>query len=120
MAEVWKGYPSPYLLIDATGQIDSVAEALQSRGIEVEGIHFGGNTSKKFDMLQNLRVCTEMEWSGARGLLRSPLIPGLKYELDHYVLPDDHIRQDRVMALAMAVSHIVQWEMPAAISGNVF
>lgn len=120
MAEVYAGYPMPYLLIDATGQIDSVQEALLARGVEVEGVHFGGNTSKKFDMLRNLQLVTEMEWSGHRGLLRSPLIPQLKYELDHYVLPDDNIKQDCVMALAMCVHHISQWEMPAPTFGEVY
>lgn len=119
MAEVWKGYPSPYLLIDATGQIDSVQEALQNRGVEVEGVQFGGASSKKFDMLRNLQICLEMEWSGTRGVLRSPPIPQLKHELDHYVLPDDDIKQDCVMALAMIAHHVAQWEMPEAISGDI-
>lgn len=120
MAEVFRGYPMQYLLIDATGQIDSVQEALQTRGVEVEGVQFGGNSSKKFDMLRNLQICLEMEWSGTRGVLRSPAIPRLKYELDHYVLPDDDIKQDCVMALAMCAHHIAQWEMPGALSGDVY
>lgn len=120
MAEVFKGYPMPYLLIDATGQIDSVQEALQTRGVEVEGVQFGGNSSKKFDMLRNLQLCTEMDWSGTRGVLRSPEIPRLKYEMDHYVLPDDDIKQDCVMALAMVCHHIAQWELPHFVTGDVF
>lgn len=120
MAEVFKGYPMQYLLIDATGQIDSVQEALQTRGVDVEGVQFGGNTSKKFDMLRNLQLCLEMDWSGTRGVLRSPPIPKLKYELDHYVLPDDNIQQDCVMALAMTAHHIAQWELPEVLSGEVY
>lgn len=120
MAKVFHDYPMPYLLIDATGQIDSVQEALQSRGVEVEGIHFGGSSSKKYDMLRNLQLCTELEWGGTKGVLRSPLIPKLKHELDHYVLPDDDIEQDCVMALAMVAFHISQWELPAAVGGEVY
>lgn len=120
MARRFHDYPMPYLLIDSTGQIDSVSEALQDRGVEVEGIHFGGASSKKFDMLRALQLALEMEWSGERGLLRSPPIPRLKHELDHYVIPDDDIVQDCVMALAMTASHIMQWELPAAISGEVY
>lgn len=120
MAEVYKGYPMQYLLIDATGQIDSVQEALLTRGVEVEGVHFGGNSSKKFDMLRNLQLCTEMEYGGVRGVLRSPPIPQLKYELDHYVLPDDDIKQDCVMALAMVCHHISQWDLPAPLAGEVY
>jgi len=120
MAATFHGYPMPYLLIDATGQIDSVQEALQDRGVEVEPVHFGGNSSRKFDMLRNLQLVTEMEWSGHRGALRSPLIPKLKHELDHYVLPDEGIEQDCVMALAMLCHHVAQWEMPMAVAGDVF
>lgn len=120
MAEVFATYPMPYLLIDATGQIDSVSEALQDRGVEVEGVHFGGSSSKKFDMLRQLQLCTELEFDGERGVLRSPPIPVLKQELDLYVLPDDHIKQDCVMALAMLVHNVAQWELPAAVTGDVY
>jgi hypothetical protein len=120
MADVFETYHMPYLLIDATGQIDSVQEALQTRGVEVEGVQFGGNSSKKFNMLRSLQLCIEMEWSGVRGLLRCPPIEKLKHELDHYVLPDDDIQQDCVMTLAMAVSHVMQWEAPPALAGEVF
>lgn len=120
MSAVFRGYPMPYLLIDATGQVDTVQEALQDRGVEVEGVHFGGSSSKKFDMLRALQLCTELEWSGVRGVLRSPLIPRLKHELDHYVLPDDDIEQDCVMALAMPCHHIAHWELPAAVGGEVY
>jgi hypothetical protein len=120
MAETFHRYGMPYLSIDATGQIDSVAEALQQRGVEVNGVTFGGNSNKKFDMLRNLQVILEMEWSGTRGLLRSPLIGQLKYELDHYVLPDDDIRQDCIMALAMVCHDIAQYELPAPVAGDVW
>jgi hypothetical protein len=120
MAKDFHDYAMPYLLIDATGTVDSVQEALQDRGVEVEGVHFGGSSGKKFDMLRNLQLVTELEWGQQRGVLRSPPIPRLKHELDHYLLPDDDIKQDCVMALAMVCHHISQWEMPAAISGEVF
>ena len=120
MAHVYKSYNLPYLIIDATGQVDSVQEALQDRGVEVEGIHYGGQGNRKFDMLRSLQLATEMEWGGSRGLLRSPPIPGLKHELDHYVLPDEGITQDRVMALAMVVSHVVANELPPAAYGDLF
>lgn len=120
MTNVFEGYPAPYLLIDATGQIDSVQEALQNRGVEVEGVQFAGNSSRKFDMLRNLQLCLELEWSGVRGVLRSPLIPRLKHELDHYVLPDEDITQDHVMTLAMLAHHISQWETPDATKGEVY
>lgn len=120
MAETYNMYSMPYLLIDATGQIDSVQEALQTRGVEVEGVHFGGSTGKKYDMLRNLQLCMEMESGGHKGILRSPPIPRLKHELDHYMLPDDDIQQDCVMALAMTTSHISHWEMPSAVAGEVY
>lgn len=120
MAEVYTTYHLPYLLIDATGNVDSVQEALQNRGVEVEGVQFGGSSSKKLDMLRNLQLCTEMEWDGTRGVLRSPLIPQLKYELDHYILPDDEITQDCVMTLAMVANEIAQYELPASASGEVY
>lgn len=120
MDEVYQAYPMPYLLIDATGQIDSVQEALQARGVEVEGVQFGGNSSKKFDMLRNLQLCTEMEFGETRGVIRSPLIPRLKREMDHYTLPDEHIEQDCVMTLCMVAHHVAQWELPSAVSGDVY
>ncbi len=119
MEAIYKSYSMPYLLIDTTGQIDSVEEALQQRGVEVEGVHFGGNSSRKFDMLRSLQLCMEMEFSGTRGLLRSIPIPKLLYELDHYVIPDDDIEQDTIMALAMAVNHAMMWEVPAPTFGDV-
>lgn len=120
MAEVFHTYPMAYLLIDATGQIDSVQEALTDRGVAVEGVHFGGTSGRKFNMLRSVQLALELEWDGKVGALRSPLIPGLKHELDHYVLPDDHIKQDRVMALAMLVNEIMQWELPPASAGEMF
>lgn len=121
MAQRFKTYTMPYLVIDATGSVDSVQEALQDRGVEVEGVQFGGNSNRKFDMLRNLQLVTELDWGcGTPGVLRSPLIPKLKHELDHYVLPDDDIEQDCVMTLAMVCHHISQWEMPPAVSGAVY
>lgn len=120
MTTVYKRYSMPYLLIDATGQVDSVSEALQERGVEVEGVHFGGVTSKKYDMLRNLQLCMELDWGGSKGVLRSPLIPRLKHELYHYLLPDDDIQQDCVMALAMLTHHIAQQELPAPVTGDVY
>ncbi len=120
MTDIYNTYEMPYLLIDATGSVDSVQEALQDRGVEVEGIHFGGSSSKKFDMLRHLQLVTELEWDNSKGVLRSPPIERLKHELDHYLLPDDDIVQDCVMALAMTCHHIAQWELPASISGEVF
>lgn len=120
MREVYEEYRLPTLIIDATGAVDSVQEALQSRGVEVTGVQFGGAGNKKFDMLRNLQLALEMEWDGHRGLLRSPLIPKLKHELEHYALPDDHIAQDTVMCLAMVAHELVQWEVPPAIYGDVY
>jgi len=120
MAQRFHDYPMPYLLIDSTGQIDSVSEALQDRGVEVEGIHFGGNSNKKLDMLRNLQLCMEMEWGDTVGVIRSPLIKQLKHELDHYVIPDNDIAQDCVMALCMAAHHIAQNELPASVAGEVY
>lgn len=118
--QVYEDYRMPYLMVDTTGNVDSIQEALQIRGVEVAGIHFGGNGNKKFDMLRNLQVCLEMEWSGTRGVLRSPMIPQLRYELDHYVIPDEEITQDCVMALAMVCFEIAQYELPAAAPGEVW
>lgn len=120
MADVFNKFSMPYLLIDATGQIDSVQEALQNRGVEVEGIHFGGSGNKKFDMLRNLQLTMELQEKGEVGILRSVPIEQLQYELEHYLLPDDDITQDHVMALAMLTHHIAQWELPAAVAGEVW
>jgi hypothetical protein len=120
MEDVYRRFRLPYLLIDATGQLDSVGEALQSRGVEVEGITFGGAGQRKYDMLRNLQLCTEMEWGTERGALRSPPIPVLKHELEHYALPDDNIKQDTVMTLAMVAWHIAQYEMPEMVPGEVY
>lgn len=120
MAEVQKAYPSMYLLIDATGTSDSVQEALQDRGLEVEGIQLGGNSNKKLDMLRNLQLCLGLDYGDSKGILRCPPLPGLKQELDHYVLPDDHIEQDRVMTLAMLCHTIAQWDIPFAVGGDVY
>lgn len=120
MDEVYRKWRLPYLLIDATGNVSSVQEALQNRGVEVEGVNFGGSSNKKFDMLRNLQLCTEMEWDGVRGVIRSPLIPQLKYELDHYIIPDDDIVQDCVMTLAMVANEIAQYELPTAVAGEVY
>ena len=117
---VYREYGCPYVLVDVTGTQDSVQEALQNRGVEVEGIHFGGNGNKKFDMLRNLQVVMEMDWGASRGVLRSPEIPQLKFELEHYIIPDDDITQDCVMALAMVCYEIAQFELPAAASGEVW
>lgn len=120
MALVYRTYNLPYLIIDATGSVDSVQEALQNRGVEVQGIHFGGSSNKKFDMLRNLQLCMEMEWGSAKGVLRSPEIPQLKYELDHYIIPDDEIVQDCVMTLAMVAHETAQYELPGAYAGEIF
>jgi hypothetical protein len=120
MKSVFETYSMPYLLIDTTGQVDSVEEALQRRGVDILGVHFGGQGSKKFDMLRNLQLVMELEWEGNKGVLRSPLIKQLKHELDHYVLPDENIVQDHVMCLAMLCHEIAQWELPPAFVGEVF
>lgn len=120
MEEVYKAYRLPFLIIDATGNVDSVQEALQNRGIEVEGVHFGGSSGKKLNMLRNLQVSTEWVYEGVRGLLRSPLIPQLKHELEQYRLPDEDIEQDCVMALAMVAHELMQNELPAFATGEVY
>lgn len=120
MADTFNKFNMPYLLIDATGQIDSVQEALQLRGVEVEGVHFGGTGNKKYDMLRNLQLALELQKDGETGYLRSVPIERLQYELEHYILPDDDIVQDHVMSLAMLAHHIVQWELPPAYAGEVW
>jgi len=116
----YEDFSLPYLIIDATGQLDSVQEALYDRGVEVLGVHFGGTGSKKFDMLRNLQLITELEWGGQRGALRCPPIPKVRYELEHYRLPDEDISQDTVMALAMLGHELAQNELPEAVSGEVY
>lgn len=120
MADVYRTYSLPYLLVDVTGNVDSVQEALQNRGVEVEGVQFGGSSNKKFNMLRNLQLCLEMEWDGIRGVIRCPMLPQLKHELDHYILPDDEIAQDCVMALAMVAHETAQYELPASAMGEVY
>lgn len=125
MEDVYRDYHLPYLTIDATGQVDSVEEALYNRGVMTEGMHFGGTGNKKFDMLRNLQLVLELQWGEdgilpEQGVLRSPLIQRLKHELEHYVLPDDDIVQDCVMALAMVMFQVSQYELPEPTNGEVY
>lgn len=120
MEQVYRDYHLPYLTIDATGQTDSVQEALFNRGVEVEGVHFGGSGNKKFDMLRNLQLVMELEWGSDRGALRCPPIPRVRHELEHYVLPDENIAQDTVMTLAMVCQQIAQNELPSGVGGEVY
>lgn len=120
MQNFYEQYPMPYLVIDATGSVDSVQEELERRGIAVQGLTFGGLGSKKYDMLRNLQLCLDLEYDGNKGIIRCPLIPRLKHELDHYILPDDDIEQDCVMTLSMLAQEVSQWELPAAVYGDVY
>jgi hypothetical protein len=121
MQEVYETYEMPYLCVDATGQVDSIVEALYRRGVEVEGIHFGGTGNKKFDMLRNLQLIMELDWgTGEKGALKCPPIPQVKHELEIYRLPDEDIQQDTVMALAMVGHQIAQYELPAPTAGEVW
>lgn len=120
MEAIYREYGLPYLTIDATGQLDSVQEALFNRGVETEGMHFGGQGNKKFDMLRNLQLVMELEWGAERGALRCPLIPRLRQELEHYVLPDEDIVQDCVMALCMVMYQVAQYELPTSVGGEVY
>lgn len=120
MAKVAKDYRIMLTCIDSTGQQDTVIEALQDRGIEVEGIHFGGSSNKKIDMLRNLQLVMELEWDGSRGCLISPEIPRVRAELEHYILPDEGIAQDTVMTLAMLAHSIMQNEVPEFMAGEVW
>ena len=122
MQQVYERYQLPYLTVDATGQTDSIVEALYNRGVEVEGVHFGGTGNKKFDMLRNVQLALELCWGAehTQGALRSPMIERLKHELEHYRLPDEDIQQDCVMALAMVLHQIVQNEIPESVSGEVY
>lgn len=120
MLRVYKAYNMPYLLIDGTGTVDSVKEALQTRGIEVESIHFGGTGQKKYDMLRALQMALEMVDNGTKGYLRSFPVEQMLSELTKYALPDEHLPQDTVMALAMVVHHIMQWEVPEATGERWF
>lgn len=132
MAKVFRDYGMPYLLIDATGQVDAVEEALIGRGVDVEGVQFGGNSSAKWNMLRSLQLALEWNWtqdralwtpesSGLNGLIRSVPIPRVKGELDRYVYPDEAIVQDTVMTLAMLVHYILQnGELPFPVTGDVW
>lgn len=121
MQQVFETYKLPYLVIDATGNVDSVQEALEARGVPVEGYHFSGSRTRKFDMLRNLQLLMELKWGESKGALRAPaFLSRLRQELERYVLPDDHIQQDCVMALAMVCNEIARYEVPAAYSGEVF
>ena len=120
MSSIYTDYHLPYLTIDATGQVDSVQEALYTRGVEVEGVHFGGSGNKKFDMLRNLQLVMELAWGAERGAMRCPPIPRLRQELEHYVLPDEDITQDCVMALAMVCQQVAQYELPSHVGGEMF
>ncbi len=120
MQAIYEEYHLPYLTIDSTGQTDSIQEALYNRGVEVEGVHFGGTGNKKFDMLRNTQLIMELEWGTERGALRCPPIPRMRHELEHYLLPDEGIVQDTVMTLAMVCQQVAFYELPDPTAGEVY
>jgi hypothetical protein len=77
-------------------------------------IAFDGGQSEKF---RRMREKVDGEWKDTNpnwGLLRLPDIPALVNELQNYKLDDNKIRQDTVMALAMAV-HWIELRRPKNI-----
>jgi len=120
IADVAKEFDVFLTAIDSTGQQDTVVEALELRGIQVDGIHFGGSSNKKIDMLRNLQLVMELEYDGKKGCLTAPAIPRVRHELEHYILPDEGIAQDTVMTLAMLAHQIILNEVPEYSAGEVW
>jgi hypothetical protein len=80
--------------IDATGPQMGLNElAFEAFGINVDGIRFNRD---KGAMLSSLQVLIQREG------LRSPVIKGLRTQLQSYIVPDNDITQDIVCALMMA------------------
>jgi hypothetical protein len=80
--------------IDSTGTQAGIHElAFEQFGINVEGIKFNRD---KGEMLSSLQVLIQRE-----GLI-SPVIKGMRTQLQSYVVPDKDITQDIVCALMMA------------------
>ena len=134
--EKWK---PPYVLVDVTGSTkDSVAEELENRGVPVEGVQFGGAGvgGKKFNMLRALQLATEMECQYEvaerdattgeetrrvvthKGLLQFPSVENepelarVKKEFDFYVLKDEGLKQDCVMANSMLAFYALEEQVP--------
>lgn len=144
MDQVRRRYDCQWVTIDATGpQGDVIEEELLKRGVPVNGVKTSGK-SQKLTLINGLqaafdegrRVDGEYQsvehdgtvrrrprlqepGEGNWGLLRMPLIPQLRAELEMYMLDDKDLVQDSVFALALAVSEARNSEYlgPAAIGG---
>lgn len=131
--ETYETYKPPYVLIDVTGSTkDSIAEELENRGVPVEGVQFGGaQGGKKYNMLRSLQLAMEMECkqevTGEDGLIRylpstgmirypstdiEPDLAKVKKQFDFYVLKDEKLTQDHVMAAAMLAHEALQSVVP--------
>lgn len=137
-------YGCQWATIDATGpQGDVIEEELLKRRVPVNAIKTAGK-SQKLTLINGLqaafdygrRVEGEMQvleadgtirrrprlqepHEGHWGMLRMPLIPQLRAELEIYMLDDKDLVQDSVFALALAVSEARDSEYlgPAALGG---
>lgn len=120
--------------VDVTGSGgDSISEELETRGLPVFPMHFGGSAAKKYDILRNLQSRMEMKGEGVdedskpfKGWIRFPDVnthPELedrKKEFDFYRLEDTKLTQDTVMALAMAAKLGSELTLPEPVYGSVF
>lgn len=144
MGQVRKDYGCQWVTIDATGpQGDVIEEEMLKRGIPVNGVKTAGK-AQKLTLINGLQAAfdegrrvegeyTVVEADGSMrrrprlqepheghwGLLRMPLIPQLRAELETYMLDDKDLVQDSVFALALAISEARDSEYlgPAAIGG---
>jgi hypothetical protein len=130
--QCWEEDESYAVGVDVTGpSADSISEELMNRGLPIEPIHFGGQTSKKYDMLRNLQSRMEtgdddLDGNPFRGWLRFPDVkthPELeerKKEFDFYRLDDAKLITDTVMATAMAVKLASDLVLPDPMFGPSF
>ena len=109
--------------VDVTGPTgDSIAEELEKRGIPIEPLHFGGQGSKKYNMLRNLQSSMEVEGGRIRfpDIQAHPELEDRKKEFDFYKLEDKGLTTDTVMATAMAVQLATDTWLPPPMYGHVY
>jgi hypothetical protein len=144
IGEVQRDYKCRWAYIDATGpQGDVIEEELLKRKIPVQGVKTNTKSAKlalingiqaAFDEGRRVEGQTEVmdhtglvvtrprlqePREGEWGLLRLPLIPQLRNELEIYQLDDKKLVQDSVFALGLAVAGARELEgvRPAVIGG---
>jgi len=117
----FKKHHPQQVAVDVTGPTaDAVQEELERRQLPIEGIHFGGSSAKKHDMVRGLQADIEARWDydevTEEGVQRKQVLGKWRWpDPEHYMnlvdrrtefyryrYPDDKkLRQDTVMAMGM-------------------